>query len=188
MMPMTMPPMTLIRTTSRPAMASPRTNLEAPSIAPKKPDSSSSVFRRRRASFSSIRPAERSASIAICLPGIEFEVKACGHLGDAAGALGDDDEIHDHQDGENDDADDEVAAHDELAERLDDVAGGVGPSCPRDRISRVEARLSAEPQHGGDQQHGRERGEFERRLDEQRRHQDQHRERDRDGEREIEQQ
>ena len=39
-------------------------------MAPKKPDSSSRVLRRCRACFSSIRPAERSASIAICLPGI----------------------------------------------------------------------------------------------------------------------
>ena len=56
-------------------MASPRTNFEAPSMAPKKPDSSSRFLRRRRASFSSIKPAERSASIAICLPGIESRWK-----------------------------------------------------------------------------------------------------------------
>ena len=56
-------------------MASPRTNFEAPSIAPKKPLSSSSSLRRALAVFSSIRPAERSASIAICLPGIESSWK-----------------------------------------------------------------------------------------------------------------
>ncbi len=56
-------------------MASPRTNLAAPSIAPKKLDSSSSCLRRVRASFSSISPAERSASIAICLPGIASNEK-----------------------------------------------------------------------------------------------------------------
>ena len=39
-------------------------------MAPKKPPSSSSVLRRARASFSSIMPADRSASIAICLPGM----------------------------------------------------------------------------------------------------------------------
>ena len=39
-------------------------------MAPKKPLSSSRLRRRRRASPSSIRPAERSASIAICLPGM----------------------------------------------------------------------------------------------------------------------
>ena len=51
-------------------------------------------------------------------------------LGDAAGALGDDDEIDDHQDGENDDADDEVAAHDEATEGLDHLAGGLGSLVP----------------------------------------------------------
>ena len=74
-MPMIMPPMTLIMTTRRPAMASPRTNFDAPSMAPKKPDSSSSALRRRRASFSSTSPAERSASIAICLPGMASKWK-----------------------------------------------------------------------------------------------------------------
>jgi hypothetical protein len=71
---MMMPPMTLMATIIRPAMASPRTNLLAPSMAPKKLDSSSSVLRRMRASFSSIRPDDRSASIAICLPGIASRV------------------------------------------------------------------------------------------------------------------
>ena len=44
-------------------------------MAPKKPLSSSSALRRSLAIFSSIRPAERSASIAICLPGIESRWK-----------------------------------------------------------------------------------------------------------------
>ncbi|MEY9392615.1 hypothetical protein ABIF93_010936 [Bradyrhizobium japonicum] len=39
-------------------------------MAPKKPLSSSRSLRRCLATFSSIRPAERSASIAICLPGM----------------------------------------------------------------------------------------------------------------------
>ena len=56
-------------------MASPRTNLEAPSMEPKKALSSSSSRRRRVASLSSIRPALRSASIAICLPGMASRVK-----------------------------------------------------------------------------------------------------------------
>ena len=70
-----MPPMMLMKTIRRPATASPRTNFEAPSMAPKKPLSSSSSLRRALAVFSSIRPAERSASIAICLPGIESNWK-----------------------------------------------------------------------------------------------------------------
>ncbi len=44
-------------------------------MAPKKPLSSSSSLRRALAVFSSIRPADRSASIAICLPGIESSWK-----------------------------------------------------------------------------------------------------------------
>ena len=54
------------------------------------------------------------------------EVEARRDFGDASGTFGDDHEIHDHQDGEHDDADDEITAHDEVAERLDDVAGGGG--------------------------------------------------------------
>jgi hypothetical protein len=47
--PMIMPPITLMKVISRPATASPRTNLEAPSIAPKKELSVSSSLRRLRA-------------------------------------------------------------------------------------------------------------------------------------------
>ena len=55
---------------SRPAIASPRTNFDAPSIAPKKLLSELKSSRRDRASSSVIKPDERSASIAICFPGI----------------------------------------------------------------------------------------------------------------------
>src|SRR5581483_1607121 len=73
--PMTMPPKTLTAVMMMPAIASPRTNLEAPSMAPKKALSSSSSRRRRVASLSSMRPALRSASMAICLPGMASSVK-----------------------------------------------------------------------------------------------------------------
>jgi len=73
--PLTSPPTRLIAVINRPAIASPRTNLAAPSIAPKKALSSSSSFLRSRAAFSSISPADRSASIAICLPGIASNEK-----------------------------------------------------------------------------------------------------------------
>ncbi len=56
-------------------MASPRTNFEAPSMEPKKELSSSSSRRRSWAVLSSIMPAERSASIDICLPGMASNVK-----------------------------------------------------------------------------------------------------------------
>src|SRR3546814_11432982 len=45
-----------------------------------------------------------------------IQAEAGGDVGDAPGALGDDHEVHDHQDAEDDDADDEVAAHHEAAE------------------------------------------------------------------------
>src|SRR6478735_4012782 len=73
--PMMMPPKMLMAVMIRPATASPRTNFEAPSMAPKNALSSSSSRRRRWASLSSISPAERSASIAICLPGMASRVK-----------------------------------------------------------------------------------------------------------------
>ena len=74
-MPMIMPPMTLMKVMMMPAMASPRTNFEAPSMAPKKSASFCMSSRRRQASFSSIMPADRSASMAICLPGMASKVK-----------------------------------------------------------------------------------------------------------------
>src|ERR1700726_1376699 len=122
------------------------------------------------------------------LAGHGVQVEPGGDFGDAARALGDDHEIHDHQDREHDDADDEIAAHDEAAEGLDDMAGGGGALVAAGENEPGRGEVERQPQHGRDQQHGREGGEFQRRLDEQRRHQDQHRERDRDGEREVEQQ
>ncbi len=85
------------------------------------------------------------------------EVEAGGHFRDAAGALGDDHEVHDHQDREHDDADDEIAAHHEIAEGLDDVAGGVGAFVTARQDQAGGGEVERQPQHGRDQQHGRER-------------------------------
>src|SRR4026209_2016171 len=104
---------------SRPAIASPRTYLLAPSIEPKNSASSPTSARRRLASFSSISPAFMSASIAICLPGMAARGKRAAALGDPLRALGDDDEVDDDEDREDDQADREVAADQEVAERLD---------------------------------------------------------------------
>ena len=106
-------------------MASPRTNFEAPSIAPKKALSSSSSRRRRWASLSSIRPRRQVRVDRHLLAGNGVEGEARADFGDTRRALGDDDEIDRDQDREDDQADDEVAAHDELGEAGDDVAGGV---------------------------------------------------------------
>ena len=91
------------------------------------------------------------------LAGHGVEVEARRHFGDAAGALGDDHEVDDHQDREDDDADDEIAAHDEIAERLDDVAGGVGALVAVGENEPRRGEVERQPQHRRDQQHGRKR-------------------------------
>ncbi len=70
-----MPAMMLTKTIITPATASPLTNFEAPSIAPWKSASRWILRRRSRACSSVIWPAFRSASIAICLPGMASRVK-----------------------------------------------------------------------------------------------------------------
>ena len=74
-MPMNSPPTMLISVMMMPAMASPRTNLLAPSMAPKKSACWVISRRRRWASCSSMMPAFRSASMAICRPGMPSKAK-----------------------------------------------------------------------------------------------------------------
>ena len=52
--------------------------------------------------------------------GVQSETRR--DFGDTARTFGDDDEIDDGQDGENDDADDEIAAHHQAGEGLNDMA------------------------------------------------------------------
>ena len=97
-MPMMMPPKMLTAMMIRLAIASPRTNFEAPSIEPKKALSSSSSRRRRCASLSSIRPGREVGVDRHLLAGDGIEGEAGADLGDARRALGDDQEIDRHQD------------------------------------------------------------------------------------------
>ena len=121
------------------------------------------------------------------LAGHRIEGEAGRDLGDAARALRDHHEVHDDQDREHDDPDDEVAAHHEVAEGLDDVAGRRRPlvAVAEDQPRRGE--VQGEPQHRGDQQQRREDGEFQRVVDRQAGHHDQHRHDDRDGQQQVEQ-
>ena len=147
------------------------------------------VFQRLAALFGGLLVDQAGRKIGVdrhLLARHGVEVEARGDFGDAAGALGDDDEIHDHQNREHDNSDDEIAAHHEIAERLDDVAGGRGALMPARQDQPGRGQVERQPQHGRDQEHGRERREFQRRLDEQRRHQDQDRQRDRDRQEQIE--
>ena len=120
------------------------------------------------------------------LAGHRVQLEARRDFGDAARTLGDDDEVHDHQDREHDNSDDEIAAHHEIAEGLDDVAGRGRALMAVRQDQPGGGDVERQPQHGRDQQHGRKRREFQRRLDEQRRHQDQDRQRDRDRQKQIE--
>ena len=56
------------------------------------------------------------------------------------------------------DADDEVAAHHEIAEGLDDVAGGVGALVPVCQDQARRGEVEREPHHGRDQQTANTRG------------------------------
>ena len=67
--PITIPPIKFIKVTIIEIIASPLTNLVAPSIAPKKSASRWILERLSLACSSVIRPELKSASIAICLPG-----------------------------------------------------------------------------------------------------------------------
>ncbi|MGY4630088.1 hypothetical protein ACVWY3_007844 [Bradyrhizobium sp. USDA 4486] len=117
--------------------------------------------------------------------GIQGETGA--DFGDTRRTLGDHHEIHRDQNREDDQADDEVAAHDEFGEAGDDVARGLLalPAARQDQAGRRHVERQA--QNRRDQQHGRKSGEIERPLDPQRDHQDQRRQRDREGKPEIDQ-
>ena len=79
-------------------------------MAPKKALSSSSAL-APRAGLVLVDQAGREIGVdRHLLAGHGVEGEARRDFGDAARALGDDDEVHDHQDDEDDDADDEVAA------------------------------------------------------------------------------
>ena len=147
------------------------------------------VFQRLAALFRGLLVDQASGQIGIdrhLLAGHGVQRKACCDFGDAAGAFGDDDEVHDHQNRKDDDADDEIAAHHEIAERLDDVTGSRRSLVAMRQDQPCRGKVERQPQHGGDQQDRWKSGEFQRRLNEQCRHQDQNRQRDRDRQKQIE--
>ncbi len=121
------------------------------------------------------------------LAGNGIEREASAHLGDTGCPLGDDEEVHRDQDHEDDDSDDEIAAHHELREALDDVAGGVDALLTVRQDQARGGDAQGEPQQGRDQKDGGESREFEGLLNPERHHQDQHRQGDREGEADIDQ-
>jgi hypothetical protein len=93
---------------------------------------------------------------------VEGEARA--DLGDAAGALGDDDEVDHHQDDEHDDADRVVAADQEVAEGLDHLARRVRAGMALQQHDAGRGHVERQPQQRRDQQHRREHREVERLL------------------------
>ena len=121
------------------------------------------------------------------LAGHGVEGEAGADLGDPGRALGDDHEIHHQNDGEDDDADDEIAAHHQGAEGLDHLAGGVVALVAVGQDQPGRGQVQAEAEQGRDQQDGREDGEVERPLHHHGRHQDQHAGDQGNGEQHVEQ-
>ncbi len=183
---MASPPRRLMAVMIRPAAASPRTNLLAPSMAPKNSDSCASSSRRRRASRSSMIPAARSASIDHLLAGHGVEDEAGRHLGDAVRALGDDREVHHEQDEEDDEAHHQAAADREAAEALDEVAGGAGALGPVKEDEAGGGHVERQPVERDDEEQRGEDREVERPGQPERDEEHQHGEADGEGEQDVE--
>ena len=108
--------MMLMATMIRPAMASPRTNLRG---AVHGAEEGRFLLQLLAALLGLVLVDQAGGQVGVdrhLLAGHGVQGEAGRDFGDAARALGDDDEVHDHQDGEDDHADDEVAAHHQLAE------------------------------------------------------------------------
>ena len=111
---------------------------------------------------------------------VEREARA--DLGNALGAFRDDDEVDDDEDREHDQSDREVAADEEVAERLDHRAGRARAGVAVHQHDARRCDVQRQSQQGRDQQHRRKRREVER-LDHLRGDQHHH-QRDRDVDRE----
>jgi hypothetical protein len=114
------------------------------------------------------------------LAGHGVEVEARRDFGDAARALGDDDEVHDHQDANTMMPMTKLPRITKLPKASMTWPAAAVPSWPfgqdqarRGEVQRSRSMVAISSTVGKDEK-------FERRLDEQRRHQDQHREDDRD--------
>ncbi len=107
------------------------------------------------------------------LAGHRIEGEARRHFGDTARTLGDNDEIDQHQNGEEDRPDDEITLGHQHAEGVDDRAGRFRSVLTMGQDDAHRGDVERQPEERGHQQHGRERAEFQRLLDEEAGHQDQ---------------
>ena len=96
------------------------------------------------------------------LAGHRVQREARRDFRDAAGALRHDHEVDDDEDHEHDDADGVVAADHEVAERLDDAAGGVRARVAVQQHDARRGDVQREPQQRDAEQHRRKHREVER--------------------------
>ena len=118
------------------------------------------------------------------LAGHRVQREPCRDFRDAPGALRHDHEVDDDEDHEHDDADGVVAADHELAERLDDLPGGIRARVTVQQHDARRGDVQPEPQQRDAEQHRREHREIQRPLHID--HGEQDHERQRDVEREEE--
>ena len=90
------------------------------------------------------------------------EGEARRHLGDAPGALGNDDEIDDDQDQENHEADRDIAADQEIAEGFDHLARSVRSRLSPHQNNAGGGDVERQTQQGGQQQHRGKHRKIER--------------------------
>src|SRR3546814_7988341 len=91
------------------------------------------------------------------MQGIQSESRRV--LGNAPGPLGDDDEIDDDEDREHRQADDDVAAHQERAERFDDRARAMRAFVAMSENKSCRGDVKPKPQHRDDEEDRRKRSE-----------------------------
>ncbi len=120
------------------------------------------------------------------LAGHRVQGKPRGHFGDPARTLRDHHEVDHDQDDEDDDTDRVVAAHQEMAERLDHMTGRARTGMALQQHDAGRCHIQRQAQQGREQQHTRECGEFERFAGVHADQQHHHRHRDIEGEQQIE--
>ena len=87
------------------------------------------------------------------LAGQRVEREARRDFGDAPCALGDHDQIDDHEDQENENPDCPVAADQKFAKRFDDMTRRTGPFMTTDKNDACRCDIQCQTKQGGKQQH-----------------------------------
>ena len=93
-------------------------------------------------------------------PGHGIQGKACRNLGNTARTLGNYHKVDNHQNGEHDKTDHKVAAHNHIAEGLDNLTGRGATPVPVNQNHPGGGHIEGKPEQRGDKQHRRKGSEF----------------------------